>query len=56
MKQGTFVKRHRIPRPEGGVYGYEHLRVGGAVQIYGRVFKLIGADDYTRSFYQEGFI
>ncbi|CAJ1378512.1 unnamed protein product [Effrenium voratum] len=55
LNQGTFVKRHRIPKPRslgGGVYGYEDLRVGRSVSIYSRVFKLVGADEYTRQFYQ----
>lgn len=55
IKQGTFVKRHRVPRPSslgGGVYGYEDLRVGRSISIYSRVFRLIGADEYTRKFYQ----
>mmetsp|Transcript_51051 Transcript_51051/g.118951 ORF Transcript_51051/g.118951 Transcript_51051/m.118951 type:complete len:628 (-) Transcript_51051:76-1959(-) len=58
ITQGTFVKRHRIPRPSsmgGGVYDYGDLQVGGHVSIYSRVFRLIGADAYTRSFYQAAF-
>jgi len=56
IKQGTFVKRHRIPRPSslgGGVYTYEDLRVGRSISIYSRVFRIIGADDYTRKFYKD---
>ncbi|CAK9046383.1 unnamed protein product [Durusdinium trenchii] len=55
MTQGTFVKRHRIPRPSslgGGVYGFEDLRVGKSIAIYSRLFRLIGADAYTRDFYE----
>ena len=38
--------------PRGGVYTYEDLRVGRSISIYSRVFRIIGADDYTRKFYK----
>lgn len=40
--------------PRGGVYTYEDLRVGRSISIYSRVFRIIGADDYTRKFYKAG--
>lgn len=36
----------------GGVYGFEDLRVGKSIAIYSRLFRLIGADAYTRDFYE----
>jgi len=55
ITQGTFVKRHRIPKPEslgGGVYRFEDFQVGKAISVYSRVFRLIGCDAYTRTFYE----
>ncbi|CAE7679304.1 efhc2 [Symbiodinium sp. CCMP2456] len=55
ITQGTFVKRHRIPKPEslgGGVYRFEDFQVGRAISVYSRVFRLIGCDAYTRTFYE----
>ncbi|CAJ1447588.1 unnamed protein product [Effrenium voratum] len=56
MPQGTFVKRHRVPKPRclgGGVYGFEDLQVGDTVSIYSRLFKLVACDEFTRRFYYE---
>lgn len=54
IPQGTFVKRHRIPKPEelgGGYYSYEDLRCGMTIMIYSRSFRIVDCDDFTRSFY-----
>lgn len=56
MPQGTLVKRHRMPKPKdqgGGYYTHEDLKCGTNVNIYGRVFRLVDCDDFTRAFYQE---
>ena len=52
IPQGTFVKRHRIPKPDSNqLYGVDDLRVGGDVLVYGRVIRLVDADAFTRDFY-----
>lgn len=55
IPQGTFFKRHRIPRPQemgGGHFTCEDLRVGASLVIYCRTFQLIDCDEFTRDFYQ----
>jgi len=50
-RKGTvFLKRHRVPKPDGGFYGVADLAVGHTVDLYGRVFQLTDADNFTRSF------
>lgn len=55
IPQGTFVKRHRIPKPRGlgeGFYTYNDLRVGITISVYARNFRIIGCDEFTRYFYE----
>jgi len=50
-RKGTvFLKRHRVPKPEGGFYGVADLNVGSQIDLYGRVFQLTSADNFTKSF------
>jgi hypothetical protein len=54
IPQGTFVKRHRIPRPKdvgGGYYQPKDLRLGTTLIIYSRAFRIVDCDDFTREFY-----
>jgi len=53
MSGGVLVRRHRIPLlPEGAKdIGIEDLYVGAELPIYGRVFRLTDADEFTRAFY-----
>lgn len=58
ISQGTFVKRHRVPRSRdlgGGHYSYEDLKVGSTITIYSRVFQIVDADDFTREYYDQAF-
>jgi hypothetical protein len=51
IPQGAFVKRHRIPKSNNQYITLEDLGVGAEVSVYGRVFRLISCDDFTRAFY-----
>lgn len=54
LPQGVFVKRHRVPRDElGRTYEVQDLYVGAELPIYGRVFRLTSADQFTRDFYEK---
>jgi hypothetical protein len=50
IPQGVFVKRHRIPRADGKFFSLDDLRIGRELGIYGRIFKLVDCDDFTRQF------
>ena len=50
-RKGTvFLKRHRVPKPDGGFYGVADLNVGTQIDLYGRVFQVTSADNFTVSF------
>jgi len=49
ITQGTFIKRHKIPGPDGRNLDETDLIVGDTVAIYGRTFKIVDCDNYTRS-------
>ena len=50
-RKGTvFLKRHRVPKTEGGFYSVADLNVGGTIDLYGRVFLITDADNFTRTF------
>lgn len=54
IPQGTFVKRHRIPRPiemGGGYYQPKDLRLRKTLVIYSRAFRIVDCDGFTREFY-----
>jgi len=52
IPQGTFVKRHRIPKPGGGYYTYQDMGIRTTISVYCRAFRLISCDGFTRAFYQ----
>mmetsp|Transcript_22009 Transcript_22009/g.61580 ORF Transcript_22009/g.61580 Transcript_22009/m.61580 type:complete len:632 (-) Transcript_22009:85-1980(-) len=52
IPQGTFVKRHRIPKPGGGAYTVQDLRNSINISVYSRVFRITGCDEFTRAFYE----
>ncbi|CAM9971593.1 unnamed protein product, partial [Discosporangium mesarthrocarpum] len=55
IPQGTFVKRHQIPYPEGkeGCYTAEDMEIGGTVDVYGRRFHIVDANMATRRFMEQ---
>jgi hypothetical protein len=48
IPQGSLVKRHRIPKLNNQYYTVEDFFIGAEIAIYGRVFKLVACDDFTR--------
>lgn len=53
LPQGVFVKRHRIPKQGTNTYlSVEDLFIGAELAIYGRVFRLVESDVFTREFYR----
>ena len=48
ITQGNFIKRHRIPGPHGRDLSETDLMVGETVTIYGRTFKIVDCDNFTR--------
>ena len=56
IPQGVFLKRHKVPRPDGQPYTWRDLNLAQDLSIYGRVFRIIDCDDFTHRFYSnEGF-
>jgi hypothetical protein len=54
IPQGAFLKRHRVPLPDGtGFYSPGDFRCGEDVEIYKRVFHITGCDRFTRWFFEE---
>lgn len=52
IPQGTFVKRHLIPKPNGEAYTWRDLVVGSEITIYGRTLRIVDCDGFTRGFYE----
>lgn len=50
-RKGTvFLKRHRVPKPDGDFFNATDLNVGVQLDLYGRVFLVTDADNFTRAF------
>lgn len=56
MPQGAFVKRHRVPHPDGGFYEPKHLTCGSNISIYAKTFRVANADDFTKWFFENSFL
>ena len=53
LPQGNFIKRHKIPKPdtcEIEYFSYKDLRVGQCITCYGRTFRIVNADPFTKNF------
>ncbi|KAK9828561.1 hypothetical protein WJX72_000760 [[Myrmecia] bisecta] len=50
LDQGTFLKRHRIPKADGSEVVLADLRIGGQLELYSRVFVILACDPFTRKF------
>eukprot|EP00440_Ansanella_granifera_P046355 gb/GFBE01050205.1/.p1 GENE.gb/GFBE01050205.1/~~gb/GFBE01050205.1/.p1 ORF type:complete len:623 (+),score=164.78 gb/GFBE01050205.1/:1-1869(+) len=57
IPQGQFLKRQRVPREDGkGFIGPDDFRVGCEITVFGRTYFIVGADRFTRWFYEENGI
>jgi len=54
LAQGVVVRRQRVPfNEQGGCFTLDHLFVGAELPVYGRMYRLTGADAFTRAFYEQ---
>jgi len=53
IPQGVFIKKHRVPKREGGHYTWGDFGPRKNLEFYGRVFRIVDCDDFTRNFYEE---
>ena len=51
IPQGVFLKRHKVPRADGQPYTWRDLNLACDLTVYGRVFRIIDSDDFTKRFY-----
>jgi len=51
IPQGAFLKRHRVPKPEGGYYAPADLRCGAEIIVYAKRFRIVDADEFTQWFF-----
>ncbi|KAK3094621.1 hypothetical protein FSP39_004130 [Pinctada imbricata] len=53
VPQGTLIRRHRIPKPapnDDEYYTAEDFNIGKEINLYSKVFKITGSDDFTKNF------
>jgi len=53
IPQGVFLKRHKVPKPDGEHYTYNDLNLAMNFDVYGRVFRIIDCDEFTKKFYAD---
>ena len=60
LPQGNFIKRHRIPKPEEEstetsvtFYDFRDLSIGENITCYGRTFRIVNLDQFTRTYLDE---
>jgi hypothetical protein len=51
LPQGTLIRRHRFPTPDGGYIHPEDLRIGGDLHVYGKSIRLVACDGFTREYF-----
>ncbi|CAG9317837.1 unnamed protein product [Blepharisma stoltei] len=53
IPQGVFIKKHRIPKGDGTYFTWRDFALKTNVNMYGRVFRIVDCDEFTRNFYEE---
>eukprot|EP00397_Hematodinium_sp_SG-2012_P011612 GEMP01011756.1.p1 GENE.GEMP01011756.1~~GEMP01011756.1.p1 ORF type:complete len:656 (+),score=133.88 GEMP01011756.1:47-1969(+) len=52
--QGSFTKRHCVPKADdSGVISIEDLKCGEDIEIYGKKFRIVSCDPFTRWYYEQ---
>ena len=53
IPQGVFLKRHKVPKTgsPSESYTWQDLNLGYNLDVYGRVFRIIDCNEFTRHFY-----
>lgn len=51
IPQGTLIRRHRFPGPNGGYLKPEDLAIGSDLTIYGKTIRITNCDPFTREYY-----
>lgn len=54
IPQGVFLKRHKVPKddtPTSDYITFMDLNIGWNFTVYGRVFRIVKCDEFTRRFY-----
>lgn len=51
LVQGTFMKRHQVPHPQGGFFQPTHFKLGTSVTIYCRSFHVVDCDSFTKWYF-----
>ncbi|XP_046566308.1 EF-hand domain-containing family member C2-like isoform X2 [Haliotis rubra] len=53
VPQGTLIRRHRVPKPpphDDVFYTVEDFNIGVELNLYSKVFKITGSDEFTQNF------
>merc|ERR1711871_1816254 len=53
IPQGSFVKRHHIPKGRGEFYTVLDFKLGTDITFYGRTFRVVDCDAFTAQFFEE---
>jgi len=53
IPQGSFVKRHHIPKGRGEFYTVLDFKLGTDLTFYGRTFRIVDCDAFTAQFFEE---
>ncbi|KAJ1460293.1 hypothetical protein M885DRAFT_459085 [Pelagophyceae sp. CCMP2097] len=53
MPQGSFIRRHKIPKAAGKFFTVDDLFVGAELDIYRKLVKIYDCDAFTRTFLEE---
>ncbi len=56
MPQGALVCRHCIRKADDSIVGLDDLRCGTNIEIYNRVYRVVGCDAFTRWYYAQNGI
>lgn len=52
LPQGTLIRRHRLPLPDGRHLKVEDLKIGGHLNLYEKTMRITDCDPFTRAYYE----